>query len=452
MNAPVAVVVLAAGKGTRMKSDLSKVLHPVAGRPLLHHVLAATEPLRAERRVVVLAPGQDEVAASIAPIPTAIQHPPRGTGDAVRAAREQLDGFTGTVLVLFGDTPLLTEETLQQMVAMCAGPDGAAFVVLGFESDNPGRYARLVLDEAGNLRKIIEAPDLKGAETEIGLCNGGALAVDGARLFDWLDRLEPHNAQGEFYLFDLLDFAHEEGRKAGVVWIDPVETMGVDSRAGLASAEARMQERLRKRVMEQGVTLVAPETVFLSWDTVIGQDSVVQPHCVFGPGVKIGPKVEIKSFSHLEGAEVGIGARVGPYARLRPGAALEEGVHVGNFVEVKNAHLGAGAKANHLSYVGDAEVGPGANIGAGTITCNYDGYEKHLTEIGAGAFIGSNTSLVAPVRVGEGALVGAGSTVGEDVDANDIVVVRGERTVKPGAAERYREIRAARKAAKKKDS
>ncbi|MBO6560629.1 MAG: bifunctional UDP-N-acetylglucosamine diphosphorylase/glucosamine-1-phosphate N-acetyltransferase GlmU [Nisaea sp.] len=452
MNDPVAVVVLAAGKGTRMKSDLPKVLHTVAGRPMLHHVLAATEPLQPARRVVVLSPGQEAVAASIAPIPTAIQHPPRGTGDAVRAAKAELEGFTGTVLVLFGDTPLLTPETLSQMVAMTEGPDGAAFVILGFELDSPGRYARLVLDEAGGLRKIIEAPDLKGDEVDIKLCNGGALAVDGSRLFDWLERLEPHNAQGEFYLFDLLDFVHEEGRKAGVVWIDPVETMGVDSRAGLAAAEAKMQERLRRRVMDEGVTLVAPETVFLSFDTVIGQDSVVQPHCVFGPGVKIGPKVEIKSFSHLEGATVGLGARVGPYARLRPGAELGERVHVGNFVEVKNARFGDGAKANHLSYVGDAEVGAGANIGAGTITCNYDGFEKHLTEIGAGAFIGSNTALVAPVRIGEGALVGAGSTVTEDVGANDIVAVRGARKVVPGAAVRYRETRAARKAAKKKDS
>ena len=447
--ASVAVVILAAGKGTRMKSDLPKVLHPIAGRPMLHHVLAASETLSPERRVVVLAPGQEDVAASVAPIPTAIQHPPRGTGDAVRAALGALEGFTGTVLVLFGDTPMLSEGTLARMVAATEGADGAAFVILGFESDNPGRYARLELDDAGNLLRIIEAPDLKEDERSIRLCNGGALAVDGARLADWLGRLDPRNAQGEFYLFDLLQFALEEGRRGAVVWVDPVETMGVDSRIGLADAEARMQERLRRRLMEEGVTLVAPETVFLSHDTKIGRDSVVQPHCVFGPGVTVGEGVEIKSFSHLEGAKVADGARIGPYARLRPGADLGAGAHIGNFVEVKNATFGAGAKANHLSYVGDASVGAGANIGAGTITCNYDGYEKHRTEIGAGAFIGSNSSLVAPVSIGDGALIGAGSTIGDDVGQDDIVVVRGERTVGEGAAKRFREVRAARKAASK---
>ena len=279
--------------------------------------------------------------------------------------------------------------------------------------------------------RIIEAPDLTDEERIIRLCNGGALAVDGARLADWLGRLEPHNAQGEFYLFDLLEFALEEGRRSAVVWVDPVETMGVDSRKGLAAAEARMQERLRRRLMEEGVTLVAPETVFLSHDTRIGRDSVVQPHCVFGPQVTVGEGVEIKSFSHLEGAKVANGARIGPYARLRPGADIGAGAHIGNFVEVKNTLFGGGAKANHLSYIGDASVGAGA-ISEPDHHRNYDGYEKHRTEIGAGAF-SLNSSLVAPVGIGDGALVGNAVLSGDDVGQDDIVVVRGERTVQ-GAA------------------
>lgn len=452
MTKPIAVVVLAAGKGTRMKSATPKVLHRIAGKAMLHHVLAAAEPLKAERRVVVLAPGQEAVAESVSPIPTVVQHPPRGTGDAVRAARLVLEGFEGTVLVLFGDTPLLSVATLERMAAAADGPDGAAFVVLGFESDNPGRYARLVLDPEGGLVRIVEAPDLKGAEKEIRLCNGGALAVDGARLFHWLDRLEPHNAQGEFYLFDLLDFAREEGRRGAVVWIDPVETMGIDTRAALAAGEAKMQERLRRALMEEGVTLIAPETVFLCHDTRIGRDTTVHPHVVFGPGVEIGEEVEILSFSHIEGARVGDGARVGPFARLRPGADLGAEVHIGNFVEVKNAAFGVGAKANHLSYVGDASVGAKANIGAGTITCNYDGFLKHRTEIGEGAFIGSNTALVAPVTVGAGAIVGAGSTITRDVAADDIAVVRGDLKLSEGGAARFRASRAKRKSAKKQST
>ena len=445
MSRPVAIIVLAAGKGTRMKSDMPKVLHKIAGRSMIGHVLAALEPLAPERRVVVISPGQDDVAAEVAPVETAIQHEARGTGDAVRAALGALEGFNGTVLVAFGGDPMFTSDTMARLAAAREGDNPPDVVVLGFETDNPDRYGRLVQDAAGRLEQIVEVSEAHMIDRPVRLYNAGIMAIDGAKLADLLAGLTTDNAKGEYYLTDIVEVARSRGGYVSVVEAPEEETLGVDSRADLARAEALMQRRLRETALEAGVTLVAPETVFLAHDTVIGRDTIVHPNVTFGPGVTIGSGVEIKSFCHLEAATVADGAIIGPYARLRPGAEIGLGAHIGNFVEVKAATIGAGAKANHLSYIGDATVGAGANIGAGTITCNYDGFSKFRTEIGAGAFIGSNTALVAPVTIGDGAIIGAGGTVTQSVEADALAVVRGEARVVPGGAARFRSKRQAAK-------
>lgn len=441
----LAAVVLAAGKGTRMKSDRPKVLHPVAGRPMIDWVLDAATSIGAEPVVVVTAPDQSMVRAAVAGRATTVVQPEAlGTGDAVKPARPALATIAaggGTVLVLFGDTPMIRPATLLRMVEARAGHDRPAVVVLGFEPADPALYGRLVLGADHGLERIVEARDAGPLEREITLCNGGVMAIDAAELSSMLDAIGNANAKAEYYLTDIVAIARERGRRCAVVTCEPVEPMGVDSRAGLAAAEAAMQVRLRAAAMEGGATLVAPETVFLSHDTRLGRDVTVYPHVVFGPGVAVESGVEIRSFSHLEGARVASGAIVGPYARLRPGADIGADAHIGNFVEVKNAVIEPGAKANHLSYVGDARVGQGANLGAGTITCNYDGFAKHHTDIGAGAFIGSNTALVAPVSVGDGAIVGAGSTVTRDVPADAVTVVRGPEKTIPGGAARFRSRR-----------
>lgn len=445
MSAPVAIIVLAAGKGTRMKSDMPKVLHKIAGRSMIGHVLAALEPLAPERRVVVISPGQDDVAAEVAPVETAFQHEARGTGDAVRAALGALEGFNGTVLVAFGGDPMFTTDTMARLAAAREGDNPPDVVVLGFETDNPDRYGRLVQDADGRLERIVEISEAHMIDRPVRLYNAGIMAIDGAKLADLLAGLTTDNAKGEYYLTDIVEVARSRGGYVSVVEAPEEETLGVDSRADLARAEALMQRRLRETALEAGVTLVAPETVFLAHDTVIGRDTIVHPNVTFGPGVTIGSGVEIKSFCHLEAATVADGAIIGPYARLRPGAEIGLGAHIGNFVEVKAATIGAGAKANHLSYIGDATVGAGANIGAGTITCNYDGFSKFRTEIGAGAFIGSNTALVAPVTIGDGAIIGAGGTVTQSVEADALAVVRGEARVVPGGAARFRSKRQAAK-------
>lgn len=449
MSRPVATIVLAAGKGTRMKSDMPKVLHKIAGRSMIGHVLAALEPLAPERRVVVISPGQDDVAAEVAPARTVIQTEALGTGDAVRAALGALEGFSGTVLVAFGGDPMFTAETLARLAAAREGDNPPDVVVLGFQTDNPDRYGRLVQDDDGRLERIVEVSEAHMIDRPVRLYNAGIMAIDGAKLADLLAGLTTDNAKGEYYLTDIVRIARDRGGYVGVVEAPEEETLGVDSRADLARAEALMQVRLRTAAMEAGVTLVAPETVFLAHDTVIGRDTIVHPNVTFGPGVRIGSGVEIKSFCHLEAATVADGAIIGPYARLRPGAEIGLGAHIGNFVEVKAATIGAGAKANHLSYIGDASVGAGANIGAGTITCNYDGFSKFRTEIGAGAFIGSNTALVAPVTIGDGAIIGAGGTVTQSVEADALAVVRGEARVVPGGAARFRSKRQAAKNKKK---
>jgi bifunctional UDP-N-acetylglucosamine pyrophosphorylase/glucosamine-1-phosphate N-acetyltransferase len=449
-SSPVSAVILAAGKGTRMKSARPKVLHAVGGRPMLLHVLDAVARIGAARSVVVIGPDMaDDVAPAVAPVPVAIQAEQNGTADAVKAAREALVDVAGTVLILYGDTPLIGAETLEKMVA-AREKGGHGVVVLGFRPEDPGPYGRLVTGEGGALAEIVEAKDASPEQLTIGLCNSGVMAVDGAILFDLVDRVGNDNAKREYYLTDIVALAREAQRGCGFIEADADELMGVNDRADLAVAEAVFQTRRRAEAMAAGVTLRDPTTVYFSWDTALGNDVEVEPHVVFGPGVTVGDGARIRAYSHLEGAEVGAGAQVGPFARLRPGARLGAKSRVGNFVEVKNAVLGDGAKANHLTYLGDAEIGANANIGAGTITCNYDGFLKSKTIIGKGAFIGSNTALVAPVTVGDGAIVGAGSTVTRDVAADAIAVERSEQVEIPGGAVRFREKKAAEKAKRKK--
>ncbi|HEY0837050.1 MAG TPA: bifunctional UDP-N-acetylglucosamine diphosphorylase/glucosamine-1-phosphate N-acetyltransferase GlmU [Azospirillum sp.] len=445
---PLACVILAAGKGTRMKSDLPKVLHRVAGRPMVGHVLAAVAELDPDHVVVVVGPGMDDVAASVAPYPTAVQEQQRGTADAVRAAFGLLEGFKGDVLVLYGDTPLVTPETLRAMVNARRQANDPAVVVLGMRPDDPGAYGRLILNARGGLEKIVEYLDASEEERAVTLCNAGLMAFDGARMTGLIERIGNANAKGEFYLTDVVQIARSEGLPCAVVEGAAAEVIGVNSRAELAEVEAIMQRRLRKAAMDNGATLTDPDSVFFSPDTRLGRDVVVGPGVVFGPGVTVADRVEIKPFCHLEQVSVASGAVIGPYARLRPGAEIGEDAHIGNFVEIKNAKVEAGAKVNHLTYIGDARVGAKANIGAGTITCNYDGFGKHHTDIGAGAFIGSNASLVAPVTVGDGAIVAAGSVVTTNVEGDAMAVARGRQQAYPGWAARFRERKRAEKAKK----
>jgi bifunctional UDP-N-acetylglucosamine pyrophosphorylase/glucosamine-1-phosphate N-acetyltransferase len=446
-----AAIILAAGMGTRMKSTLPKVLHPVANRPMISHILTTLEAVSPERTVVVVAPGMDRVAKAVAPAETAVQTQALGTGHAVLAARDAMADFAGDVLVLFGDTPLLTAETMQKMVAARRAANDPAVVVLGFRPDDPAEYGRLVTDADGGLEAIVEFRDATPEQREIGLCNAGIMAIDGKVMFSLLDAVGNDNAKGEYYLTDIVEIAR--GRQLACVAVeadDPVEVMGVNSRAQLAEAEEAMQSRLRANAMANGVTMTDPETVWLSADTKLGRDVTIEPNVFFGTGVTIADDVEIRAFCHIDQAEVASGCIVGPYARLRPGARLERDAHIGNFVEIKAALVEEGAKVNHLSYIGDARVGAKANIGAGTITCNYDGFFKDITDIGAGAFIGSNSALVAPVKIGDGAIVGAGSVVTTEVEADALAVARGKQRNIGGWAKSFRTRRQADKDASKK--
>ena len=452
-------IVLAAGKGTRMRSDLPKVLHRVAGRTMLGHVLAAAREAGAGRIAVVVEPGQEAVAREIATLaPGASVHPQAerlGTAHAVLAARTVLEegvleeGASGAVgddvVIAFGDTPLITAATLARLRAPLA--EGAAVAVLAFETGNPTGYGR-VLTQGDRVLAIREEKDASADERAVTLCNAGLMALSGAHALSLLTRIGNANAAGEYYLPDAVALAVADGLPVAVVPVAEAEAQGVNDRVQLAVAEAEIQGRLRRAAQVAGATLIAPETVFFSVDTVLGRDVLVEPHVVFGPGVTVGDGCVVHSFSHLEGATLAPGVQVGPYARLRPGAVLETGARIGNFVEVKNARMGAGAKANHLTYVGDAEVGAGANLGAGTITCNYDGVNKHRTTIGAGAFIGSNTALVAPVQVGAGAIVGAGSVIASDVPDEALAVSRGRQRVVAGWAPGKRAALQAEKAAR----
>lgn len=445
-----AVLILAAGKSTRMQSDFPKVLHLLGGRPLIHYALDGAKALKPERAAVVIGPGMAAVAEAVKPWPTVLQKTQAGTADAVRAARKALAGFTGDVLILFGDTPFLAPATLKRLLARRRAKPEPAVVVLGFRPADPGEYGRLVTNAAGDLEAIVEYREADAATRRLTLCNSGVMAVDGKALFRLLDRVAKSPAKGEYYLTDLIAIARKEGLGCAYVEGEAEELLGINDRADLAEAEGLFQLERRARAMAEGVTLLDPTAVWFSFDTKLGRDVTVGPNVFFGPGVTVAAGAVIRAFSHIEGTKIGPCAIIGPFARLRPGAEIGEGAHIGNFVEVKAAKVEAGAKVNHLAYVGDARVGEGANVGAGTITCNYDGFTKARTVIGKGAFIGSNTALVAPVTIGDGAVVGAGSVITRDVGAFSLALARAEQKEVRGWARARRGKKTIRTGKKKK--
>ncbi len=439
MSLELSVVVLAAGMGTRMKSALPKVMHKVAGKPMVNHVIDTAAKLNAGKTMVVVGPDMPKLVETVAPHPTFEQTDRLGTAHAVLAARDALAGLSGNVLVLYADSPLFTAETLERLVAAREAGDHAV-AVLGFRPEDPTGYGRLVTDTAsGALLAIVEDKECDADQRAINFCNSGVMCFRAEDMLATLEAIDNANAKGEYYLTDAVAVARESGHRCVAVEVDEEETLGVNSRAQLSVAEAIMQDRLRKAAMDDGATLIDPASVFLCADTKLGRDVIIEPNVVFGPGVTVGDNVVIKAFSHLESCVVGEAADIGPYARLRPGAEIGAGAKVGNFVEIKKAVVEDGAKVNHLSYIGDARVGAKANIGAGTITCNYDGYRKQHTDIGAGAFIGSNSALVAPVEIGDGAIVGAGSTITGKVAADALTLTRAERIEKAGWAAKFRE-------------
>ncbi len=443
-----AVVILAAGQGTRMRSDTHKVLHPIASRPLLLHLLDRVDSVGADKRVIVVGKGREQVEAAIAgrDVGIAVQAEQKGTGHAVQQAAQELADYDGPVLILYADTPFVEAETLARMIDRLNGEGGPGVVVLASRPTDPLKYGRIILGEGDHIAKMVEYKDATEEERAVRLCNSGMMAVRAADLFRWLGRVGNDNAAHEYYLPDIVNIAAAEGRDAVVIEGDPYEAAGVNSRAELAHLELEWQRRRREQALDEGATLIDPESVWFAYDTKLGRDVTVEPHVVFGPGVEIADGATIHAFSHIEGAIIGAKASIGPFARIRPGSRLANKSKVGNFVELKKAEVGEGAKINHLSYVGDASVGEGANIGAGTITCNYDGFGKYRTVIGAGAFIGSNTALVAPVTIGEGAVVGAGSVITQDVEPDSLAVERTEQKGIAGWARRFRE-RMTRKAA-----
>ena len=439
-------VVLAAGEGTRMRSSLPKVMHEIGGETLLSHVLRAVLDAGATASAVVIGPNHETVEKeSLRVIPAAQiarQMQRLGTAHAVLAARKSLERGFDDILVVFADTPLVRAETLQRLRAAIA--KGAAVAVAGFTPADPTGYGRLIVKD-GKLVAIREHNDASEAERRITLCNGGLMALDGKQALALLDRIDDKNAKKEFYLTDAVALANQAGLTAVAVEVEEDDVRGINTKAQLAETEAVLQRRLRQAAMDAGVTMIAPETVYLAADTQLGTDVVIEPHVVFGPGVVVEDGAVIHSFSHIAGARIGKGVSVGPFARLRPGTELGEGSRIGNFVEVKAAVFEAGAKANHLTYIGDARVGAGANVGAGTITCNYDGTSKYKTNIGKGAFIGSNSALVAPVSIGDGAYVGSGSVITKDVPADALAIGRGQQVVKEGGAQRLRDLAALKK-------
>ncbi|MDD3183000.1 MAG: bifunctional UDP-N-acetylglucosamine diphosphorylase/glucosamine-1-phosphate N-acetyltransferase GlmU [Alphaproteobacteria bacterium] len=443
----LACIILAAGQGTRMCSDLPKVMHSVAGWPMVKHVVSICESLAADQIIPVIAPDMIDVREAVRPYACVVQATPNGTGDAVKAARKSLQEFSGNIVVLFGDTPLLTTQALQQLIDR-QKETGAAIVVGGFVPSDAGAYGRLIVRADGQLDAIIEAADASPEQKAIKLCNGGIMLFQSDKLWPMLDQLRNDNAKGEFYLTDCVEMAAKAGHKVAVTEMPVDDVMGINTRAHLAKAEKIMQDRLRQRHMLAGITMTDPDTVFLSVDTIIGKDVTIGPNVIFGAGVVIDSNVVIHPFCHLEKVSVGKGAVVGPFARLRPGSTIGEGAHIGNFVEIKKSAIAAGSKINHLSYIGDATVGEKTNIGAGTITCNYDGFNKSLTQIGAAVFVGSNTSLVAPVRIGDGALIAAGSTITRDVPENALAIARERQRIVEGKAKTFRSFQEQIKKAK----
>ncbi len=435
-------IVLAAGEGTRMRSARPKVLHAIAGQSLLAHVLAAVAKAGVRTTAAVIGPGQDAVAAEVARVcPGAavfLQQERRGTAHAVLAAKAAIAQQPDDILVVYGDTPLIRPATLQRLRAPLA--DGAAIAVLGFRPADPAGYGRLIMS-GDDLVAIREEADASASERKIDFCNGGIMALSGASALAILERIANHNRKGEFYLTDAVEIARSMALRCVAIEVEEDDVRGINTKSQLAEAEAVAQQRLREAALEAGVTLIAPETVHLCADTKFGRDVVVEPYVVFGEKVTVEDGAVIHSFSHLVGAHVGKGASVGPFARLRPGTQLGDSSHIGNFVEVKAALIEAGAKANHLSYIGDATVGANANIGAGTITCNYDGTDKHRTAIGKDAFIGSNSALVAPVEIGDGAYIASGSVITANVPANALALARARQVVKEGWATRLRSLK-----------
>lgn len=446
---PRAAIILAAGQGTRMKSPLPKVLHPVGGRAMLDHAIDAAEALGCERIIVVVGDHSPEVRAHVVKrlgeAAIAVQDPPIGTGHAVRCAETALAGFTGQVVVTYGDVPLLKAADIEPVFGTADG-----VTVVGFEARDPTGYGRLLVDADGGLEAIVEHKEASPDQLRVTACNSGVMAAPAALLFELLAEVRNDNVKGEYYLTDVVALARARGEPTRTVSANEDAVMGVNAQAELAVAEALFQSVQRETFLAAGVTMPAPETVHFSFDTEIGGGTTIEPYVVFGPGAKIASGARIRSFSHIEGATVAAGAEVGPYARLRPGADLGEGAKVGNFVEVKNVRMGKGAKANHLAYLGDGEVGAKANIGAGTIFCNYDGFFKHRTTVGEGAFVGSNSSLVAPVTIGAGAMVGSGSVITTDVAPGDLALARGKQETLAGWAARFMETMRAKKAAKAK--
>lgn len=449
LNTPRAAVILAAGKSTRMKSKTSKVLHHVGGRSMLAWVADLARSVNVSRIVCVVGEANQDVRAEAEGLglEIAVQEPQRGTGHAVLCAKDAVGDFEGNLAVLYADTPLIETPTLESVFAALEG--GSDLAVLGFEPEDPGAYGRLITN-GDALEAIVEAKEATPEQLAVRLCNSGVLAASKADMFSALTRVTDNNAKGEYYLTDIVEILRSDGKGAVAVKADPLEVLGVNSRPDLALAEKAFQNRMRARAMESGVTLRDPDTTYFSYDTEIAPETDIGANVVFGKGVKIGIETTVHPFCHIEGTHIGEGAQIGPFARLRPGTKLGDDTKVGNFVETKKAIVAKGSKINHLSYIGDAELGSGVNIGAGTITCNYDGYFKHLTQIGDGAFVGTNSSLVAPVKIGEGAFIGSGAVVTSDVPADALALARAEQTNKEGWAKRYHMAQAARKAKAKK--
>jgi len=441
-----AAIVLAAGAGTRMHSNRPKVLQPIANRPMISYLLDTVSELAPERTIVVVGPGMEAVKEEVSPLPTVEQTQRLGTCHAVLTTFEAMKDFSGDVLILYGDTPLLAVTTISKMLAARRASHRPEIVVLGFRPEDPGEYGRLLTDVNGNLDRIVEHKDASPLQRAIGLCNAGMMVVDNTVLFKLLKKVKNNNGKGEYYLTDIVEIAKRTGLSCSLVEAtNSSEVMGINTRSQLAAAEKAIQGRLRTKALDNGVTMTDPETVWLSSDTKFGRDVVIEPNVFFGPDVSIGDDVQVKAFCHIEGAKIASGTKIGPFARLRPGTELKQGVKIGNFVEIKEALVEQNAKINHLSYVGDAFVGREANIGAGTITCNYDGFSKEKTDIGENAFIGSNTALVAPIRIGKGGIVGAGSVITEDVEPDALAIARGAQKNLKQRAKSFRDRRRVRK-------
>ncbi|WP_409431801.1 bifunctional UDP-N-acetylglucosamine diphosphorylase/glucosamine-1-phosphate N-acetyltransferase GlmU [Litorimonas sp. RW-G-Af-16] len=448
MKAARAAIILAAGKSTRMKSSRSKVLHHIGGRSMLSWVANLARSVDADKIVCVVGEANVDVraAAEALGLDIAVQEPQLGTGHAVDCAKAALGDFSGQVAVLYADTPLIEPSTLEHVFDAL---DTADVAVLGFEPEDAGAYGRLIV-EGDDLVAIVEAKDASAEQLAVGLCNSGVMAASAADMFSAVARVDKNNAKGEYYLTDIVEILRGDGKRAIVVKASETEVMGVNSRPDLALAERAFQDRMRSRMMEAGVTLRDPDTTYFAYDTVIAADADIGANCVFGPNVKIGGNTVIHPFCHIEGTQIGEGAQIGPFARLRPGTELGDTTKVGNFVETKKAKVGNCSKINHLSYIGDAVLGEGVNVGAGTITCNYDGFNKHMTQIGDGAFIGTNSSLVAPVKIGSGAYLGSGGVITENVPDDALAVARAKQVNKDGWAKRYRVAQAKRKSSKRK--